>query len=81
MKRPALFLGAFTAAMLALPALAADGAAEMMGFRWGKNAFNFEPRSHAMTDVSGSATVLQRIDQQGERRRGLPAARIVEMVT
>src|SRR5882672_7753780 len=30
--------------MLALPAFAAapDGASEMMGHRWGKNAFNFE---------------------------------------
>ncbi len=29
--------------MLALPAVAADGAEGMMGFRGGKNAFNFEP--------------------------------------
>jgi hypothetical protein len=42
MKHPALFFSTFTAAMLALPAFAADGAAEMMGVRWGKNAFNFE---------------------------------------
>jgi hypothetical protein len=42
MKHPALFLGAFTAVMLASPAFAADGASGMMGFRWGKNAFNFE---------------------------------------
>src|ERR1700681_4536943 len=43
MKRQALFLGVFTAAMLALPAFGADGAPGMMEFRWGKNAFNFEP--------------------------------------
>jgi hypothetical protein len=43
MKRHALFLSVFTTAMLALPTFAADGASEMMGFRWGKNAFNFEP--------------------------------------
>src|SRR6202049_5082480 len=44
MKHPALFLSAFTAAMLASPAFAADDASGMMGFRWGKNAFNFEGR-------------------------------------
>jgi hypothetical protein len=43
MKRQALFLSVFTAAMLALPAFGADGAPGMMEFRWGKNAFNFEP--------------------------------------
>ena len=43
MKRQTLFLSAFAAAMLALPAFAADGAEGMIGFRWGKNAFNFEP--------------------------------------
>jgi hypothetical protein len=42
MKRQALVFGIFAAAMLALPALAADGASGMMGVRWGKNAFNFE---------------------------------------
>jgi hypothetical protein len=42
MKRQALFVSIFAAAMLALPALAADGASGMMGVRWGKNAFNFE---------------------------------------
>jgi hypothetical protein len=42
MKRRALFLSVFTAALVALPALAADGAAGMMQVRWGKNAFNFE---------------------------------------
>ena len=42
MKRQALFLGIFTAATLALPAFAADGAPGMMEVRWGKNAFNFE---------------------------------------
>jgi hypothetical protein len=47
MKRQALFFCASTAAMLATtfvwPALAADGAPDMMNVRWGKNAFNFEP--------------------------------------
>src|SRR5437868_5306648 len=43
MQRQALFLSVFAAATLALPAFAADGAEGMMGFRWGKNAFNFEP--------------------------------------
>src|SRR5947208_457894 len=43
MKRQPLFLSAFAAAMLALPAFAGDGAEGMIGFRWGKNAFNFEP--------------------------------------
>jgi hypothetical protein len=43
MKRHALFLTVFAGAMLAVPAVAADGAEGMIGFRWGKNAFNFEP--------------------------------------
>jgi hypothetical protein len=43
MKRQTLFLSVFTATMLAVPALAADGAQGMIGVRWGKNAFNFEP--------------------------------------
>src|SRR5947208_1671007 len=43
MKHQAVFLGVFAAAVLALPAVAADGAEGMIGFRWGKNAFNFEP--------------------------------------
>src|SRR5882672_3477900 len=42
MKRQALFFSVFTAAMLTLPAFAADSASQMMGLRWGKNAFNFE---------------------------------------
>ncbi|HEX3486115.1 MAG TPA: hypothetical protein VHT51_13720 [Micropepsaceae bacterium] len=42
MKRHALFFSIFTAATLALPALAADGVPGMMNLRWGKNAFNFE---------------------------------------
>ena len=42
MKRQALLLGVCTAAVLAGPVLAADGASGMMEFRWGKNAFNFE---------------------------------------
>ena len=43
MKRQDLFLSVFAATMVALPAFAADGAEGMIGFRWGKNAFNFEP--------------------------------------
>ena len=42
MKRQALFFSSFTAAMLVLPAFAADSGPDMMGLRWGKNAFNFE---------------------------------------
>src|ERR1700731_1946367 len=42
MKRQALFLSAFTAAILTLPAFADDGASGILGFRWGKNVFNFE---------------------------------------
>jgi hypothetical protein len=42
MKRQAQLFSVFTAAMLALPASAADGASGMMEVRWGKNAFNFE---------------------------------------
>jgi hypothetical protein len=43
MKRQALFVSVFAAATLALPAFAAAGAEGVIGFRWGKNAFNFEP--------------------------------------
>ena len=43
MKRQSLFLGACTAAILAWPAFGADTASGIMGVRWGKNAFNFEP--------------------------------------
>src|SRR5437016_4195957 len=43
MKHQAVFLGVFAAALLALPAVAADAAEDMIGVRWGKNAFNFEP--------------------------------------
>jgi hypothetical protein len=43
MKCRALFFSTFAAGMLAVPAFAADGAPGMMGVRWGKNAFNFEP--------------------------------------
>jgi hypothetical protein len=44
MKRQSLFLSACMAAILTWPAYAADDAASgMMGVRWGKNAFNFEP--------------------------------------
>jgi hypothetical protein len=42
MKRQALFLTVFTVGMLGVPAMAADGSAEMLGVRWGKNVFNFE---------------------------------------
>jgi hypothetical protein len=42
MKRQALFFSALGTAMLIWPAFAADGVPEMMGHRWGKNAFNFE---------------------------------------
>jgi hypothetical protein len=42
MKRHALFLSAFAAAILTLPAFAEDGASGILGFRWGKNVFNFE---------------------------------------
>jgi hypothetical protein len=46
MTRQAVYFGIFTAGMLALPvfaaAPAAGGVAEMMGHRFGKNAFNFE---------------------------------------
>jgi hypothetical protein len=43
MKRQALFFSFFAAATLALPAFAADDAPGIIGVRWGKNAFNFEP--------------------------------------
>jgi hypothetical protein len=43
MKRQGLFFSVFTAAMMVLPAFPANRTSEMMGFRWGKNAFNFEP--------------------------------------
>ncbi len=42
MKRQALLLSAFSAAILTLPAFADDGASGILGFRWGKNVFNFE---------------------------------------
>jgi hypothetical protein len=42
MKRLALFVSTVAAAMLALPAFADDGASSILGFRWGKNVFNFE---------------------------------------
>jgi hypothetical protein len=42
MRRHALFLSAFAAAFLTLPAFADDGASGILGFRWGKNVFNFE---------------------------------------
>jgi hypothetical protein len=41
MKRQALFLG-ISAMLLSSSAFAADGVAEMMSVRWGKNVFNFE---------------------------------------
>src|SRR6202790_4625191 len=42
MKRQALLLSAFTVAILTSPAFADDGASGILGFRWGKNVFNFE---------------------------------------
>ncbi len=42
MKRQAVFLSAFMAASLTLPTFADDGASGILGFRWGKNVFNFE---------------------------------------
>jgi hypothetical protein len=42
MKRRAVFFSALAGVMLTGPAFAADGAAGMLGLRWGKNAFNFE---------------------------------------
>lgn len=42
MKRHTLFFSVLTTAMVASPAFAADAASQMMGLRWGKNAFNFE---------------------------------------
>ena len=41
MKRQALFLG-ISAMLITSPAFAADGVAEMLSVRWGKNVFNFE---------------------------------------
>ena len=42
MKRQALLLSVFTAAMFTAPAFAADGVTGITGVRWGKNVFNFE---------------------------------------
>src|SRR5256885_15555983 len=42
MKRSAVFAGICTMAMLALPASGADNGSGLIGFRFGKNAFNFE---------------------------------------
>src|ERR1700675_3120077 len=42
MKRQALILSAFSAVIFTLPAFADDGASGILGFRWGKNVFNFE---------------------------------------
>ena len=42
MRNQTLLLCCFTAAMFTSPAFAADDGSGMMGFRWGKNAFNFE---------------------------------------
>src|SRR5262249_44493025 len=43
MKHQVLLLSVFATTMLAAPVHAADGADGMIGRRWGKNAFNFEP--------------------------------------
>jgi hypothetical protein len=42
MKPQALLSFTFATTVLAWPAIADDGAAGMLGVRWGKNAFNFE---------------------------------------
>jgi hypothetical protein len=42
MNRQGLFFGIFTAAVIAVPTFAADGAPDMFAHRFGKNAFNFE---------------------------------------
>jgi hypothetical protein len=42
MKRQALLLSIFAAAMFTAPAFAADGVPGITGVRWGKNVFNFE---------------------------------------
>jgi len=42
MKRQVLIFSAFAAVMLIQPTFAADGTSDMLGVRWGKNAFNFE---------------------------------------
>jgi hypothetical protein len=43
MKRQTLFFGIFAAAMLTVPAFAADDHAGISGIRWGRNAFGYEP--------------------------------------
>ena len=43
MKRQTLFLGIFAAAMLTMPAFAADDNAGITGVRWGRTAFGYEP--------------------------------------
>src|SRR5580704_19382012 len=42
MKCQVLLFSMFTAGIVAVPALAGEGASGMMELRWGKNAFNFE---------------------------------------
>jgi hypothetical protein len=42
MKCQVLLFSMFTAAIVAVPAFAGEGASGMMELRWGKNAFNFE---------------------------------------
>lgn len=42
MKRQSLCFGIFVAAVVVLPAVAADDGSAMLNYRWGKNAFNFE---------------------------------------
>lgn len=43
MKRPTLFFGMLTTAILAVPAFAADDNAGITGVRWGRTAFGYEP--------------------------------------
>jgi hypothetical protein len=42
-KRQTLFFGIFATAMLTVPAFAADDNAGIIGVRWGRNAFGYEP--------------------------------------
>src|SRR5438445_5123829 len=43
MNRQALFFSILAASMLTVPAFAAASALDIVGTRWGRNAFNFEP--------------------------------------
>jgi hypothetical protein len=85
MKRYALFLGALAAAMLGLPALAADGAPGMLGVRWGKNAFNFEgmpsgpqPLRNLSRLPNGKANAAQLVGDHGNPILTPEAAAVVK---